>query len=156
MGDHNSLDLCDILVTISRVVRGLRIPFRVPMPTPPRAQLHTADPSSSQGRIYPPPAAPDPRDAISLDEWGYADTAFAVDANDAITVTGNRYPGLSGETLPDLLPWFRKVIGVDFSVRDADEGSYPPDVPESHPAPEFLAEIRGVMTAVASLRGLPL
>lgn len=109
--------------------------------------MHAADPSSSEGRIYPPPVAPDPRDAVSLDEWGYADTAFAVDANEAITVTGNRYPGLSGETLPDLLPWFRKVIGVDFSVRDADRGSYPPDVPESHPAPEFLAEMRAVLAA---------
>ena len=96
-------------------------------------------------RIYPPPPTPDPGDAVSPDEWGFADTSFALDANGAITVTGNRYPGLSGETLPNLLPWFRTVIGIDFSLDEANGGVYPPPIPASRPAPAFLAEIERFM-----------
>nr|MDQ3081918.1 hypothetical protein [Gemmatimonadota bacterium] len=53
--------------------------------------------SLSQGRIFPPPLAKKPGDSISASEWGFVDTSFAVDADGAITVTGNRYPGLSGQ-----------------------------------------------------------
>jgi alkyldihydroxyacetonephosphate synthase len=92
-------------------------------------------------RVYPSPPLPDPRDAIRADGWGFADTSFAVTPDEAITVTGNRYPGLSGEVLPNLLPWFREAIGIDFSVRNPDPGSYPPSVPEPTPAARFLAEV---------------
>lgn len=103
--------------------------------------------SSSQGRIYPPPLAQNPKDAISTSEWGFVDTSFAVDGAGAITVTGDRYPGLSGQTLPDLLPWFRSVVGIDFSVQDAATSHYPPPVPESKPASEFLAQAQTFLTA---------
>jgi alkyldihydroxyacetonephosphate synthase len=97
---------------------------------------------SDRERIYPPPLAPDPRDAVAADAWGFRDTSFAVDASGAITVTGNRYPGLSGEVLPNLLPWFRTVIGIDFSLAHEAPSQYPPPVPPSVPAPAFLAEVR--------------
>ena len=93
------------------------------------------------GRIHPGPPKHDPRDVISTQAWGYEDTTFAVDESGAITVTGNRYPGLSGERLPDLLPWFRKVIGIDFPL-EPGAAHYPlPSVPDPRPAEAFLAEI---------------
>ena len=77
--------------------------------------------------------------------WGFRDTTFALDQNGAITVTGNRYPGLSGETLPDLLPWFKKVVGIDFDLEPGTAEAPTPYVPESRPAPEFLDGLRGVL-----------
>jgi alkyldihydroxyacetonephosphate synthase len=97
------------------------------------------------GRIYPPPPTADPRDAESPDAWGFADTSFDVDARGAITVTGTRYRGLSGETLPNLLPWFRSVIQLDFPLRTDGGSHYPPPVPEPCPAPDFLAAARAFL-----------
>jgi alkyldihydroxyacetonephosphate synthase len=99
------------------------------------------------GRIYPPAPESAAADAVSADAWGFADTSFASDASGAITVTGNRYPGLSGETLPDLLPWFRKVVECDFSLQDVNAGSYPPPVPDPKPAAAFLEEMGKVLSA---------
>ncbi len=101
----------------------------------------------SRGRIFPPPPTSRPEDAVSADEWGFADTSFTVNAEGAITVTGTRYPGLSGEVLPNLLPWFRTVIGIDFPIEDEDNGSYPPQVPGPRAAPAFLAAINTVLAA---------
>jgi alkyldihydroxyacetonephosphate synthase len=108
-------------------------------PAPPTARSVSSS-AVSDTRIYPSPAAP-LSDEVSSDSWGFADTSFAVDRDGHITVTGTRYPGLSGETLPNLLPWFRKVVGIDFSLDDAAVGSYPPPVPPSRPAAAFLAAI---------------
>lgn len=77
--------------------------------------------------------------------WGFRDTTFAVDQAGAITVSGNRYPGLSGETLPDLLPWFRKVVGIDFALEPGAPGEPHPHVPESRPASEFLDGLRALL-----------
>lgn len=93
------------------------------------------------GRIHPGPPKHDPRDAVSTQAWGYEDTTFAVDQTGAITVTGDRYPGLSGERLPDLLPWFRKVVGIDFPLEPGTARYALPPVPEPRPADAFLAEI---------------
>lgn len=77
--------------------------------------------------------------------WGFRDTTFAVDRDGAITVTGNRYPGLSGETLPDLLPWFRKVVGIDFVLEPGEMERPEPFVPDPRPAPVFLDRLRGIL-----------
>lgn len=103
--------------------------------------------SPGQDRMHPPSPRNDPRDALSTYAWGFQDTSFAVDDAGAITVTGNRYPGLSGETLPALLPWFRTVIGIDFPVEGANGQYKTPPVPEPRPAPEFLAEVAAVLSA---------
>jgi len=101
----------------------------------------------ARGRIYPPPPELRPDDALSPDEWGFADTSFTVNADGAITITGTRYPGLSGQVLPNLLPWFRTVVGVDFPIEDEETGSYPPPVAESKPAPGFLEKIEKFLDA---------
>jgi alkyldihydroxyacetonephosphate synthase len=77
--------------------------------------------------------------------WGFRDTTFAVDATGAITVTGTRYPGLSGETLPELLPWFRKVVGIDFSLEPAPAGEPEPYVPAPREAAEFLEALGSIL-----------
>ncbi|MGK2962635.1 MAG: FAD-binding oxidoreductase [Gemmatimonadaceae bacterium] len=101
--------------------------------------------SSSQGRIYPLPPHHDPRDETSNSAWGFRDTTFAVDGNGAITVTGNRYPGLSGETLPDLLPWFRKVVGINFPLEPGAASEPAPYVPDPRPAPEFIRRLGAIL-----------
>ena len=101
--------------------------------------------ASSTDRIYPPPPRHDPRDETSSYAWGFRDTSFAVDAAGAITVTGNRYPGLSGETLPDLLPWFRKVVGIDFPLEPGTLAKPEPHVPDPRPAADFLEGIRSFL-----------
>jgi alkyldihydroxyacetonephosphate synthase len=97
--------------------------------------------SRIRGRLHPGPPKHDPRDVISTQSWGFEDTTFAVDSTGAITVTGDRYPGLSGERLPDLLPWFRKVIGIDFPLEPGEAHFDLPPVPEPRPADAFLDEI---------------
>jgi len=97
-------------------------------------------------RIFPPPPNIPANDAVSADEWGFADTSFTVNAEGAITVTGNRYQGLSGQVLPNLLPWFRTVVGIDFPIEDEQRGSYPPAVDDPKPADDFLAEVTRVLS----------
>jgi alkyldihydroxyacetonephosphate synthase len=99
------------------------------------------DHSPLKGRIYPGPPKHDPRDSMSTQSWGFQDTTFAVDETGAITVTGDRYPGLSGERLPDLLPWFRKVVGIDFPLEPGTVTYKLPPVPEPQPAGAFVEEI---------------
>jgi alkyldihydroxyacetonephosphate synthase len=104
-------------------------------------------PPAAAPRIEPPaPAQEDPRDAMRSDGWGFADTAFSVTPDGHITVTGTRYAGLSGEVLPNLLPWFRRVIAVDFPL-DTPGGAYPPPVAEPRSAAGFLAALDGVIAA---------
>lgn len=117
----------------------MRFPFR--------SRSRLAALPATHARIYPPPPRVNAQDTVSLDAWGFADTSFAVDSTGVITVTGDRYPGLSGETLPNLLPWFRSVIGIDFSIDDGNAGIYPPNVPPPKPARDFLARIQNVLSA---------
>jgi alkyldihydroxyacetonephosphate synthase len=102
-------------------------------------------PPAATQRIEPPaPAQDESRDAVRNDGWGFADTAFSVTPEGHITVTGNRYPGLSGQVLPNLLPWFRRVIAVDFPL-DTPSGAYPPPVDEPRSADRFFAALDGVL-----------
>ena len=103
--------------------------------------------SKIRGRINPGPPKHDPRDVISTQAWGFEDTTFAVDSTGAITVTGDRYPGLSGERLPDLLPWFRKVVGIDFPLEPGEAHFDLPPVPAPRPADAFLSEIKSSLDA---------
>src|SRR5215211_9391429 len=103
--------------------------------------------SPIKGRIHPGPPKHDPRDVISTQSWGYRDTRFAVDETGAITVTGDRYPGLSGERLPDLLPWFRRVIGIDFPLEQGEGQFSLPPVPPPRAAKAFLDEVHSVLAS---------
>jgi alkyldihydroxyacetonephosphate synthase len=74
--------------------------------------------------IYPEPLSHDPKDALSLDVWGFADTRFAVNERGNAVLLGNRYE-LSGVELPALIPWVRDVLGIAFDPKDLDPGHYP-------------------------------
>jgi alkyldihydroxyacetonephosphate synthase len=111
------------------------------------AKSRSAAPAMTDGRIFPPPPGVDARDTARGDGWGFADTSFAVRTDGAITVTGTRYPGLSGESLPHLLPWFRSVIGIDFPLHGQDASAYPPPVPDPRPAAEFFAALAELLSA---------
>ncbi len=99
-------------------------------------------------RITPgDPPAPD-ETAESLDVWGFRDSGFRVLSNGHVVLTGSRY-ALSGLELPDLLPWIRSVMAVDFPLTDTHDSAYPPDVPEPHRNHGFLRELSTLLPAGA-------
>ena len=106
--------------------------------TPTGAELAAA---RLPGRILPPRWSPGPNDEESLDGWGFRDSHFQVLPNESVVLAGGRYQ-LSGLELPDLLPWIRSVLGVDFPVTDVHESQYPAEVPAPRLHAEFLSEIR--------------
>jgi alkyldihydroxyacetonephosphate synthase len=108
-----------------------------------RAMPESSGASMQQQRIRPPAPPHHPADVLRDDGWGFADTEFGSKA-DVISMSGTRYPGLSGEALPHLLPWFRSMIGVDFTIGALAARRAVP-VPDPLPAPRFHTRIRGVL-----------
>src|SRR5688500_18619122 len=92
-------------------------------------------------RLTPPPAAPEPTAAESLDALGLRDSAFTVLPSGNVQLTGSRYE-LSGVELPYLLPWIRRVMAIELPVADTHESHYPPEVPPSRANLPFQSEIR--------------
>ena len=90
--------------------------------------------------IYPEPTLIGADETESPDNWGFADTRFSINDSGHVTILGNRYE-LSGKELPRLLPWIRETLGIDFDVNDRHQSDYPPDIPLSVPAIEFMEEI---------------
>ncbi len=99
-------------------------------------------------RIVPDPPLEDGANAESPDVWGFRDSAFTVLPNGNVLLTGSRYP-LSGEELPDLLPWIRSVLGVELPVADTHASAYPPPVPPAQRNPEFESAIKALLSADA-------
>ena len=106
--------------------------------------------AESSPRIFPPPPPPveDDEHAISPDVWGFRDTGFMILPNGSVTLTGGRY-ALSGSELPDLLPWMKRQLGVDFSVADTHDAAYPPVIPPSRTDAEFIAAVHAILPADA-------
>lgn len=94
-----------------------------------------------QSLIYPEPLRPDPKDALSLDVWGFADTRFAINENGNAFLVGNRYE-LSGVELPALIPWVRDVLGITFDPGDSDPGHYPTYIAPAMENAAFEGDIR--------------
>jgi alkyldihydroxyacetonephosphate synthase len=105
-------------------------------------------PTAGTGRIIPgDPPAPDETEE-SLDVWGFRDSGFRVLPNGHVVLTGSRY-ALSGVELPDLLPWIRSVMAVEFPATDTHDSAYPPDVPEPRQSHGFLRELSELLPAGA-------
>jgi alkyldihydroxyacetonephosphate synthase len=83
-------------------------------------------------------------DEESLDVWGFRDSAFTVRPNGQVVLTGSRYQ-LSGAELPELLPWTRSILGVDFDSEDTHDSAYPPEVPPPRENCAFLKETRSIL-----------
>jgi alkyldihydroxyacetonephosphate synthase len=94
--------------------------------------------------IIPPPPPPDDEQLISPDVWGFRDTQFAVLPNGNVTLAGARY-ALSGQELPDLLPWVQRVLGVDLPATDTHESVYPPSIPAPIACPAFLSAVHEIL-----------
>jgi len=92
-------------------------------------------------RIYPEPPEPSPADAESLDVWGFRDTRFRAREDGVVEVTGSRYE-LSGQELPDLLPWVQETVHPDIGPCNLNPPAYPPAVPGPRRNPAFLEELR--------------
>lgn len=87
--------------------------------------------TTERSRIDPGPPAPVPAgDAESFDVWGFSDTRFMVNSHDEVEISGSRYE-LSGQPLPALFPWFRKVIAVPLDPSDTRPTNYGGDIPAS-------------------------
>jgi len=86
------------------------------------------------GAITPAPLPPDPDAEESLEVWGFRDSGFRVNDRGHVELTGGRYP-LSGQELPDLLPWMGQVLQVEIDPHDRWEFRYPPPVPASRATP---------------------
>jgi len=61
-------------------------------------------------------------DRESDNVWGFRDTAYRIDADGTVEVTGSRYL-LSGFKLPLFLPWASDTLGVDVPLQPAAERS---------------------------------
>jgi alkyldihydroxyacetonephosphate synthase len=80
-------------------------------------------------RIVPEPLIRDPRDAESLDVWGFRDTRFVLRPDGVVELTGSRYP-LCGEALDELLPFVQRTLHENVSHDDVNPSRYPPPIPE--------------------------
>jgi alkyldihydroxyacetonephosphate synthase len=99
-------------------------------------------------RIFPDDLLTSVGDEESQDGWGFRDSAFTVRPNGSVLLTGSRY-ALSGVELPDLLPWIRQVMAVDFPAGDIHASGYPPDVPAARASPGFLGAVSEILPADA-------
>jgi alkyldihydroxyacetonephosphate synthase len=95
-------------------------------------------------RIIPPPPPDHHGDEESLDVWGFRDSAFTLLPNGHVLFTGSRY-ALCGVELPDVLPWVRRTLGVDFPLDDTHDSAYPREVPPATENPDFLRDVRGLL-----------
>jgi len=97
-------------------------------------------PALASNRIVPEPPKPNAADAESLDAWGFQDSGFEVDAAGQVGFRGRRY-AISGQAIPDLLPWAEGIIGLPLDAKDAFVSHYPTPVPERMPCPALEAAL---------------
>lgn len=90
--------------------------------------------------IYPEPLKITLDETESNENWGFADTKFAINKRGNVTIEGNRYE-LSGQELPKLLPWVSGVLGVEIDPQDVNQSSYPSHIAEPLQSPEFRTAI---------------
>lgn len=90
--------------------------------------------------IYPEPLKITADETESFENWGFADTKFAINQCGNVTIEGNRYE-LSGQELPKLLPWISGVLGVEIDPKDVNQSAYPVHIPKSLQSPEFRTAI---------------
>lgn len=96
--------------------------------------LHRFDPG--------PPPADDGEER--LDVWGFKDTRFLINGADNVVLDGKRYL-LSGQELPDMLPWVCSVFQADINARDTNPSHYPTVIPASQASEDVLQALRAVV-----------
>ena len=91
--------------------------------------------------IYPEPLKITANETESFENWGFADTKFAINKRGNVTIEGDRYE-LSGQELPRLFPWISGVLGVEIDPRDVHRNSYPAHIPAPLESPEFVSAVK--------------
>ena len=94
----------------------------------------------SKKLIYPEPLKISADETESLENWGFADTRFAINKSGNVTIEGNRYE-LSGQELPRLLPWISGVLGIEIDPQDVHQSAYPAQIPAPLENAEFVSAI---------------
>ena len=97
------------------------------------------DPSAE--RIVPERIEIGPDQVESLDTWGFRDTRFVARPDGVVVMEGDRYE-LSGQELPDLLPWAQETFHPDFAPDNLFLPSYPPKIPPPRRHDAFSDEMR--------------
>lgn len=95
--------------------------------------------------IYPEPLKIKRDETESSENWGFADTKFAINKRGNVMVEGNRYE-LSGQELPKLLPWMSGVLGIEIDPQDIHQSAYPVNIPAPLENKEFTAAINGFLS----------
>lgn len=91
-------------------------------------------------RILPEPIVIGPDEVESLDTWGFRDTRFLARPDGVVVLDGDRYE-LSGQELPDLLPWAKQTFHPDFAPDNLYPPHYPPEIPAPHRHQAFTEEL---------------
>ncbi len=114
-----------------------------------KASAQTPEPLAERERsrrIEPPALPRAPEDRENPSAWGFRDSAFRMNGAGEVVFEGARYE-LSGQPLPELLPWARRTIGIDFDAGDTNPPRYPPRIPEPRPAPALEAALAAALRA---------
>ena len=93
----------------------------------------------AEGRIFPRRRTRSSGEEESLEVWGFRDSSFTIAPNGSVRFSGARYP-VSGLELPELLPWMRKILGVELPPGDSHPSQYPPPLPPARSNPGFQRE----------------
>jgi alkyldihydroxyacetonephosphate synthase len=103
---------------------------------------------STDSRIVPARYVDPDVDGESRGMWGFRDSRFEVLPNGSVRFTGSRYE-LAGHELPDLLPFFTHVMGVELDTSDRHHDVQParPDPPRLNEA--LVDELRRALPADA-------
>lgn len=127
---------------------GMNRPSRPAAPVALPLQLDSLPAGDGQHLIIPgdPPATDDA--LVNPAAWGFTDAEFLAQPDDTVLFRGSRYT-LSGAELPDLLPWARRVLGVDVRHDDRHDSAYPPAIPEPRLNEEFVRDVRLLLPADA-------
>jgi len=100
--------------------------------------------TSADSRIVPARYVDPDADGESRGMWGFRDSRFEVLPNGSVRFTGSRY-ALAGHELPDLLPFFARMMGVEIDPKDWHHDAQParPDPPRLNEA--FVNDLRSVL-----------
>lgn len=101
-------------------------------------------PVSAQ-RLSPTPLERTGLDQESQSSWGFRDSYFFVNKTGSVQLAGNRYP-LSGQDLPDLLPWMETTLGVKLKPKDVGHKPNVHRIPPSRANPNLIDSLKTTLS----------
>lgn len=93
---------------------------------------------------FDPGPLPDDGGEARLDVWGFKDSRFVINPDNAVVLEGTRY-ALSGHEMPTFLPWVCSTFQADINAKDTNPSRYPTNIPPSRASAEVLRALRGVV-----------